>query len=700
MNKKDFLLEIGVEEIPAGYIKNALDKLTNLFYKLFEDNNLNIDDVSTYSTPRRFTLVIRGVQESQKDVVLERVGPAVSAAYDGENNLTRAAQGFLRGAGAVETDIYTVDSPKGKKIAVKLEKKGKQTEDILIKSIPEIITNLNFPKTMRWQLPDLSFARPIRWLVVLWGDKVLPINAAGLSSSNKTRGNRYLQDEAFGEINAINEYVETLRQLSVIVDRNERKAIIEKQLNSTAKEIGLQLVEDTGLLDLVTDLVEYPTAVAAKFDEKYLLLPEKIVTSTLSQHQKYFSTRNENGDLSNFFIFVSNGDPKYSQLISKGNEKVVKARLEDAEFFFNEDKANPLSYYVDELKNVTFQEKLGTLYDKTKRIEKLVTYLGQKNNLTEEERVDVIRTATLAKADLVTLMLGEKEFTKLQGYMGWKYALISGEKEDVALGIYEHYQPRGQNDSLPSTTEGALTAIADKIDTVCGIIAAGMMPTSSRDPFALRRAANGVIQIVADKTFTFSIRDLITESLALFDSQLKLTETLEDDLVQFFSNRLVWFLQQQGIDYDIIESIIHLGLDDIPATMKRAKALQNVKSMDDFIKLVIGFKRVSNIIASHKEFSAVDENLISEESELVLYRKYLELKSDMDDLLQSNDFDKMINRLIQYGEFIDNFFDDVLVNVDNEAVKYNRYNQLNLIRKLFLNVADVAKIVVNGEIKQ
>lgn len=352
------------------------------------------------------------------------------------------------------------------------------------------------------------------------------------------------------------------------------------------------------------------------------------------------------------------------------------------------------------LQDVTFQEKLGSLYDKTERNKELVTYLSQKLNLNKEDSKNVIRTAQLAKADLVTLMLGEKEFTKLQGYMGWKYALLSGEKDDVALGIYEHYQPRGQNDSLPETLEGALTAIADKMDTVCGIIAAGMMPSSSRDPFALKRAANGVVQIIASKNYHFSMQDLIGKSLELLNNKLEVSANIAADLQEYFKQRVVWYLQENSIDYDIIESVLHIDYNNIPVLIKRAKALQQVKSKKDFIKLVIGFKRVSNIIADVETFSPVNRTLLIAEKELHLHNSYVDLKSKIDPLLVVNDFSPMIQLLIQFGVDIDSFFDDVLVNVENEELKVNRYNLLHQIKELFMNVADISKIVVDGEIKK
>jgi len=521
MDKKDFLLEIGVEEIPAAYISNATERLKNFFIEKLSEQKLPYGSLQIFSTPRRFAIRITDLQSSQKDQVIERIGPSVQASYDENGELTRAALGFLKGSGMSKDDILKVNTPKGDKIAVKFEKKGLSSEKILIDLIYEVLGKIHFPKTMKWKNRDFTFARPIRWLLALWGSKTIDLEHNSLRSGNFTYGNRFLSLKKKIEIDNINEYENILESVYVIPDRNKRKNIIKEKISTLFENSSMNLIEDDQLFEVVTDLVEFPEPILAEFKKDYLSLPEKIITSTLSQHQKYFSVEDEKGKITNKFVFISNGDPRFSDLIRSGNEKVIKARLDDAAFFFDEDTKIPFINYVSKLKEVTFQEKLGTILEKTDRIAEVTDYLCDLLDLPDFVKNKSLRAAKLCKADLVTLMLGEKEFTKLQGYIGWKYAEKSGEKFPVPEAIYEHYLPRWQKDKLPESMEGAVVAIADKMDTVCGIIGVGLLPTGSKDPFALRRAANGVVQIIAQKKFNININDLIDRSFGSLKTKLQ-----------------------------------------------------------------------------------------------------------------------------------------------------------------------------------
>ncbi|HHE64493.1 MAG TPA: glycine--tRNA ligase subunit beta, partial [Bacteroidetes bacterium] len=391
------------------------------------------------------------------------------------------------------------------------------------------------------------------------------------------------------------------------------------------------------------------------------------------------------------------GDANYSDLIKLGNEKVITARLEDADFFYKEDTSNSLESFVDKLDEVTFQEQLGSLKDKTNRIVKSVEYITKILESSREITADAKRGALLCKADLVTLMLGEKEFTKLQGYMGMEYARKSGENETVARTIYEHYLPRGERDGLPSSEAGAIVAIADKLDTVCGIIGVDMIPTGSKDPFALRRAANGIVQIIDSFSFEFDLFKLIDSVFENLRSKLSKPDNNKDVVYDFFRQRANWLLKQKEIEYDVIDSVTHIDPTNIPDIIHRAKALQNFKKQEDFIKLVLGFKRVSNIIAEVKETSPVKMDLLQEEMEQILYANYLKLKINIEKLLPEKNYQEILSLLVEFGSTIDKFFDDVLVNVDELQIKQNRYNILANIRKLFLQVADLSKLVVDNE---
>jgi glycyl-tRNA synthetase beta chain len=696
METKDFLLEIGVEEIPAGYIRNAVDRFGKFFSENLAKLDLKYEDITLYSTPRRIGIKIKELQTRQADRTIEKTGPSVRAAYESDGNLTRAAQGFLKNSGADINDIYTVQTAKGDKIAVKFEEKGSETGNLLQELIPEALSIIPFPKTMKWNEKDFSFARPIRWLLILLGDETLDLQFRGLKADNFTYGNRFLSLDNKIIINKISDYQDKLTENYVIADRADRKKLLQAKIEKLMLGSNNKLIEDDKLLDTVTDLVEYPEPVIAEFNSQYLILPEKIITNTLSQHQKYFSIAGSNDELSNKFLFVSNGDPRFNELIKLGNEKVIKARLDDAEFFYNEDIKIPFEEYVPRLAEVTFQEKLGSVLEKTGRIEKIAEYLSQLLKLPDFVKQKTLRTARLCKADLVTLMLGEKEFTKLQGYIGWKYAERSKEIHPVPLAIFEHYLPRWQNDILPDSMEGSVVAIADKLDTICGIIGVDMIPTGSKDPFALRRAANGVVQIIAEKGFNVHISDLIEKVYSSLEAKLKSPQNNIDFVKDFMKQRINWFLQEKGITYDVIDSVMHIDHNLIPDLMKRATALQTLKASRDFINLVTGFKRVSNIIENYNGLSSVQEDLFIEDAEKKLYKEYLLLKDKIDYVLQEKKYEKVLELLIDFGKIIDEFFDTVLVNVDQEEIRKNRYELLLLIRKLFLNVADLSKIVIDG----
>ncbi|MDY6914854.1 MAG: glycine--tRNA ligase subunit beta [Candidatus Cloacimonadota bacterium] len=696
MQNKDFLFELGVEELPAGYIKPALDKLVNSFQDHLNQYNLAYKKIIPFSTPRRLTIIIEQLQTQQKDQTIERVGPTTKIAYNEDGSLSKAAEGFLRGAGAGPGDLYEVDSNKGKKIAVKINKKGENTNDILPKICPEAIATINFPKIMRWGNCKKTFARPIRWIVAILGKEIIKFSYANIESGNTSYGNRYIKLNNPVEVNFPAEYEKKLKSMSVIADFTKRKDEIEVQLDKMFENRSENIVEDTKLLNIVNNLVEFPYAVLAQFEKKYLNLPEKIITSTLSQHQKYFAVKDADGRLTNNFVFISNGDPKYSELIKLGNEKVIKARLEDAQFYFKEDTKKPLESYLPKLKDVTFQAELGTLWEKTNRIKNIVEFVANKLKVDNKTKKNALRAALLCKADLVTNMLGEKEFTKLEGYVGSKYALISNEDPEVASAIYEHYQPKGQNDALPQSLVGAIVAIADKIDTVAGIIAIDMIPTGSNDPFALRRAANGIVQIIGDKKLDLDLHQLIETAYENLNSKLENENNNKQEVYNYFKQRVKWYLLQNNLDYDVIDSVMHIDYADIPDLKQRALDMQKFKEKPEFNKLVIGFKRVSNILSDQKEFLPFQPELLQETAEKMLYEKYLILKQNIEELLPHKDYEKIMFKLVEFGKYIDIFFDEVLVNTENEKLRKNRYSLLLLLRKLFLKVADIALIVVNN----
>ena len=692
MDKKNFLFELGVEEIPAAYIAGAIKTIKDHFEINLKKANLEYDELQLFSSPRRFAIKITSLQSQQKDEVIQRVGPTKEMAYTADGKLTNAALGFLRGAGAEESDIIIKQTPKGDKIAIKKEIRGKSATSILVNLIKEAINGIKFQKSMKWGSSKLSFARPIRWILALFDDDIIELEYENITSNNITYGNRFQKLDNPIDINSIDEYERKLADVFVIPNRDKRKEIIKKQMGELFINSDEKVIENNKLLETVTDLVEFPTAVIADFHEKYLKLPQKVVTLTLSEHQKYFSINNKDGKLSNKFLFISNGDPQFSSLIKLGNEKVITARLEDAEFFYKEDTAQPFEAFVPKLSEVTFQQKLGSVLEKTERFKQITRFIGDEVKLEENIKKYSLDGANLCKADLVTLMLGEKEFTKLQGYIGHQYALKSGVNKETALVIEEHYM----NGDNAMSLAGSVVAIADKIDTICGIIGVDMIPTGSKDPFALRRAANGVVQIISNNKFELDIHKLIDVSFELLKDRLDKPENNKEVVYDFFKQRVNWLLKQKQIDYDIIESVMHIDHSNIPDLINRAEALQGLKKQEDFIKLVLGFKRVSNIIADEKPTLIVNKEMLTERMEQELYAQYLELDEEIKELLPKKNYKMILEILVNYGSTIDKFFDEVLVNVEDVKIKQNRYNILFCIRELFLQVADLSKLVVEG----
>ncbi|MDD4308888.1 MAG: glycine--tRNA ligase subunit beta [Candidatus Cloacimonetes bacterium] len=704
MEKRSFLLEIGCEEIPDKQLLIAFESIKTSFACFLQNANLECSDYKISGTPRRLFLSVEDLDEKQADQSVLKTGPSINIAYKPDGTLSPAGLGFLKKIGVTAEQAITLDTEKGSFLAVQFEQAGQDTLSLLSTWIPSMITQIPFGKKMIWHKADFSFSRPLRWLLMLWDGVPQTVDFFGLSSGEVSHGNRYLGLDAALEIKATigssveKYYLKTLREAKVIADADERRSLILDQLAHVFDGTGFSVIEDLRLVDTVCNLVEYPTAVVGEFEARFLALPEKIIISTISQNQKYFSVKDCQGALTNKFVFISNGDPKFSSLITRGNEKVVNARLADALWYYNEDTKQPLESYTARLGDVVFQAKLGTMADKTSRIVKLCGLITQYLNTDAIETEKVMRCATLCKADLVTTMLGEKEFTKLQGYIGKQYAIASGEDLQVASGIYEHYMPRGSADELPETLCGSIVAIADKMDSVAGIIGIGMMPTGSGDPFALRRAANGIVQIISARKWDVDLFALADSALSLVGDQCQTDPIAKQNLHSFMEQRVVALLKQQGIAYDIIESVMHIDKSHINDLENRALALQNLKNHEDFIRLVIGFKRVANIIADTKEFPPLKVSLLLEQAEITLHELLLKLHEQIDTALQYKDYSIALSHLIDYGKAIDDFFDAVLVNCEDAITRINRHALLWDVKQEFLRVADLSQIVTNSEI--
>ncbi|MGI6198271.1 MAG: glycine--tRNA ligase subunit beta [Candidatus Cloacimonadaceae bacterium] len=696
LEKRDFLLEIGMEELPPSHFMPARDWLQASFEAFIGENRLSCDKLLVSGTPRRFFVLAEGVPILQPDIVLERTGPSVNIAYkDGE--LTPAALGFLKKNNATAADVQVQSTPRGDFIHLSIKQPGKEAQELLKDWSQSLLEAIPFAKKMIWEYKDLSFSRPVRWLCALFGDEVLQLKNHGIPCGRISYANRHLGLDKSFEIPQPSAYLEVLKANRVMADRDERLKTIQQSLIDVFEDRPLQVMQDDRLAEIVCDLVEWPTAVEACFDEAYLVLPEKIITSTISQNQRYFSVLDTQGNFTNRFVFISNGDPQKSEIIRQGNEKVVNARLADAQWYFNEDSSRPLESYVPALEEVVFQADLGTMAAKVKRIEALCAWICEELKLPEAEVEKVLRCAYLAKADLVTTMLGEKEFTKLQGYIGMQYAMISGEDSEVATGIWEHYAPRGPNDALPETLCGAVVSVADKLDTVCGIIRAGLLPTGSADPFALRRAANGVCQILLKRGWHLPLEDLIAKSQAILEADIAADKELDEKAANFFVQRVQWLFKQEGIAFDVLDSLEHLQLAAPIQLMEAALALSKIRETEDFHSLIIGFKRAANILEGSADSTySLDTKLFVQEEERALYESLKELRVKLDDALKTDAYEPALKELVQIGPAIDRFFDEVLVNCEDEALRHNRHALLNEIKSEFLKVADISKLVIDN----
>ncbi len=697
MNTHDLLIETGVEEIPAEHLGPATEHIRASFVAMTAAAGLGYNSLRVSSTPRRFFVYVHGLQETQPDSVLERTGPALKIAYDASGNLTPAAMGFLKKNNATAADLQTQSTDKGEFLFLRVTQTGRPARELVTEWYHSLLGQLPFPKKMIWNSRDFAFSRPLRWICALWDDEVLALEAGAVRADRYTRGNRYLGLDTSIPVPSASAYLGILKEHGVVADRDERRKLLADEQAKVIADAGYSVVPDERLTDTVCDLVEQAHAVEASFPIDYLALPEKIITSTISQNQKYFSVTGADGKLSNRFVFISNGDPRHDSVIRHGNEKVVRSRLADAMWYFREDCRKPLESYVPSLKDVVFQSKLGTLDAKRQRCELLCGFICQELQLTSADTQKVLRCARLAKADLVTTMLGEKEFTKLQGYIGMHYALASGEDADVAQGIYEHYMPRGSNDGLPDTLCGSVVAVADKLDTVCGIIGVGMLPTGSADPFALRRAANGVVQIVLERDWPIGLMSLVDKAIEGISAQVEMVKAAAAKISGFMEQRVQWLLKQEGFDYDVIESVLSTGIGSIGDLKRRCTAVAKMKQSPDFIRLVIGFKRAANIIRDDSQLPTPDTSLFQDAAETALYDALQQLQEEIGLTAAEHDHDKALWLLTDFGKHINVFFDAVLVNCEDPELRTNRHALLAKIKDQFLRIADISRIVVDTE---
>jgi glycyl-tRNA synthetase beta chain len=685
---QDFLLELGFEELPARFVEKALGQLSESVAKKLDQERLKFGEVLSLSTPRRLALLIRDLQTEQEDVVEEVKGPPLNVARDQEGNLTKAGQGFLRSQG-VDSSAITVKQFQGADyIYIRKEVQGQRTKDLLKPLLEDVIGHLNFPKNMRWGNYDLRYARPLRWIVALLGRDVIPVQIGPVQAGQVTYGHRQLSSGPI-PLSKPDEYVGQLNDHYVSVDAAQRRMSTWQQIQDIAHKEGVRVLEDQRLLDEVVNLIEYPTAFCGSFSKEYLELPAEVLITSMKEHQRYFPLHDEQGSLVSKFIGVRNGADNHLENVIGGNEKVLEARLSDAKFFYDEDVRTNLADNLQKLEGVVFQEKLGSMGDKVRRIQalagKLVEQLGH-----VDRKETTLRTALLGKCDLVSQMV--YEFPELQGIMGETYALAQGEDPAVARGIREHYKPRFSGDSLPSAAEGTVVSLADKLDTLVGYFAVGSIPTGSQDPFALRRQAQGVVQILMQGSYDVSLTSLIEAAEAGYGA-VRLGEENGKALLDFFLARLRVLLTDQGYAYDVIDAVMASHDDRITNLLEKVHALTEFVSGDDYEDLITGFERVANL-AAKAETDALDPSRFIP-ADRAFHQALQELEQACQKRLDGHDYAGILQTLAGFRRHVDGFFADVMIMDSDPTVRANRLALLNKSLGLYSLCGDLRLIVVN-----
>ncbi len=687
----DILFEIGLEEIPARFLRPALKDIEKLIKDELKEKRVSVESIKTNGTPRRLLLNLEGVNHKQEDLDETNIGPAKKVAFNDDGVPTKACLGFAKSQGVEVSELDIIETDKGEYIGVKKFVKGQETINLLPSIFEGLVKSLTFQKSMKWGSKKFKFVRPIRWLLAIADTNVIEFEVEGIKSGRITRGHRFFGNQEI-EVASIKDYFEKIRENNVIIDINERKESIVKQIKARCTETNERVHIEEVLLDEVANLVEYPYPIVGSFNTEFLEVPQEVLIISMQVHQRYFPILDSEGKLLPKFVVVRNGIED-SDYVKRGNETVIGARLSDARFFYNEDLKRDMEEFVESLKTVVFQKDLGTIFEKIERAKKLGTYLLDILNNTVKLD-DVLRTIHLAKADLMSNMIGEKEFTKLQGFMGNKYALKSGEKESVALGIEEHYLPRYQGDSLPTTIEGAITGIVDKIDTLVGCFGIGLIPSGSKDPYALRRATLGIVNVILNSNLTFSIEGLVNKSAKIFAEKGILKRDKDEvvkDVLDFFKARVINVLVDKGYRRDIVNAVVNIDFDNIVECEKKIVDLNRISEDSDFVEIVNLLKRVGNIAKDGNEEN-LNKEILEVEAEINLYDFVNEFELIAKQDLENNNYEKYFREILKGKEAINNFFDNVMVMDKDEKMKNNRLALLKGLDRLFKQVANITEL--------
>ena len=680
---KDLLFEIGAEEIPAGFMPNILGQLKQLAETKLNDAHLPFESIATYGTPRRLALIVKGLGDTSAEISERHKGPSASIAYDADGNPTKAAIGFARGKGLDVADLVVEDGY----IYAETKTAGVPAKDIVTDMLPQLITGLNFPKSMHWGNLDAKFVRPVRWLVALLDEEVIPVEFATVKSGNVTRGHRFLGADEITIKNAAS-YVDTLKENFVMVDQDARRELISKQLHDIAASKNASIVWDDDLLEEINYLVEWPTALCGGFEESYLALPDAAIITPMKDHQRYFPLVDQDGKLLPMFLTVRNGSDHSIEVVQAGNERVLRARLDDAKFFFNEDRKKPLIDRQDGLTKIVFQEGLGNLADKTERLLTLGRVFSEECELHEDARVVLERATELAKTDLTTGMV--TEFTELQGVMGKEYALLDGESPEVAEAIFEQYLPRFAGDVLPQTEAGKVLSIIDKIDNIVATFSRGLIPTGSQDPYALRRQTIGILNILLNSEWNISLRPIIVESMNLLNVPADKQDELLGQVEEFITLRLKNIFLDREVPHHVIDLLLsnnELSVADAEGLVKALLA----NRIDENVELVQAFTRMYNLVKD-VTYTGVDESLLKEDAERALYEAATKASEASIDAWDKNDYDAVVAVPATLVPAINKFFEDVMVMDKDEAIKANRLQLVRLAYSVMAIIGDISAL--------
>ena len=680
---KDLLFEIGAEEIPAGFMPNILGQLKQLAETKLNDAHLPFESIATYGTPRRLALIVKGLADTSAEISERHKGPSASIAYDADGNATKAAIGFARGKGLDVADLVVEDGY----IYAETKTAGVPAKDIVTDMLPQLITGLNFPKSMHWGNLDAKFVRPVRWLVALLDEEVIPVEFATVKSGNVTRGHRFLGADEITIKNAAS-YVDTLKENFVMVDQDARRELISKQLHDIAASKNASIVWDDDLLEEINYLVEWPTALCGGFEESYLALPDAAIITPMKDHQRYFPLVDQEGKLLPMFLTVRNGSDHSIEVVQAGNERVLRARLDDAKFFFNEDRKKPLIDRQDGLTKIVFQEGLGNLADKTERLLKLGRVFGEECGLHEDAAVVLERATELAKTDLTTGMV--TEFTELQGVMGKEYALLDGESPEVAEAIFEQYLPRFAGDVLPQTEAGKVLSIIDKVDNIVATFSRGLIPTGSQDPYALRRQTIGILNILLGSEWNISLRPIFKASMELLNVPAEKQEELLGQVEEFFTLRL----KNIFLDREVPHHVIDLLLSNNELSVADAEGLVNAllaNRIDENVELVQAYTRMYNLVKD-VEYTGVNSDLLKEDAEKALFEAASKASEASLAAWEANDYTAVVAVPATLVPAINKFFEDVMVMDKDEAIKANRLQLVRLAYSVMAIIGDISAL--------